>query len=111
MTASLAILDICKNLIEGIENKKFSCCIFLDFAKAFDTVTYKILISKLEHYGIRRTSLELFRSYLNNRTQGVFVDYAEATQGSRCWVSADATTVGSVGQGFAIASSWETGEK
>ena len=67
-STSLAILDICKNLIEAIENKRFSCCIFLDFAKAFDTVNHKILISKLEYYGIRGIALELLRSYLNNRT-------------------------------------------
>ena len=45
--------------------------IFLDFAKAFDTVDHKILINKLEYYGIRGLPLKLMKSYLNNRQQCV----------------------------------------
>ena len=42
---------------------------FLDLAKAFDTVNHKILIGKLEKYGIRGKTLELMNSYLSNRKQ------------------------------------------
>ena len=72
-STSLAIIDVCIKLVEAIENKQFSCCIFLDFAKAFNTVNHKILLSKLENYGIRGIALEWFRSYLHDRTQRVFV--------------------------------------
>ncbi len=56
-----------------MENKKFSCCIFLDFAKAFDTVDHQILLKKLEYYGVRGVALEWFCSYLTGRKQSVFV--------------------------------------
>ena len=43
--------------------------LFLDSKKAFDTVDHKILISKLEKYGIRGTALHLFQRYLSERKQ------------------------------------------
>ena len=48
--------------------------VFLDFQKAFDTVNHKILLSKLEHYGIRGMPLKLFQNYLMNRTQLVEIN-------------------------------------
>ena len=45
------------------------CSIFLDFAKAFDSVNHQILLSKLEHYGLGGISLDLVTSYLTNRKQ------------------------------------------
>ena len=38
-------------------------------AKSFDTVDHDILLTKLEHYGLRSTSTLWFKSYLDNRTQ------------------------------------------
>ena len=42
---------------------------FLDFQKAFDTVNHKVLIGKLNYYGIRGLSLGWFKLYLTNRRQ------------------------------------------
>ena len=57
--------------MHAIESKEKTSCIFLDFAKAFDTVNHEILLSKLEHYGIRGILLIWFKSYLSNRKQAV----------------------------------------
>ena len=72
-STTLAILDLQTKIIEAIEKKHFSCCIFLDFAKAFDTVDHEILLKKLEYYGIRGIALEWFHSYLKGRKQSVVV--------------------------------------
>lgn len=47
--------------------RKYSCSVFIDLYKAFDTVDHNILFHKLEYYGIRRIALELFSPYLSNR--------------------------------------------
>ena len=67
----MAILDLQSKIIESFEKEEIPCAIFLDFAKAFDTVNHEILIHKLHHYGIRDTPLKWLKSYLTNRKQCV----------------------------------------
>ena len=55
-------------------NKKITCTIFLDLAKAFDAVDHFIIINKLRQYGIRGSPLELLKSYLSNRKQFTVVN-------------------------------------
>ena len=73
-STSLAVLDIYSKLIKSIENKEFSCCIFLYFAKAFDTVNHETLLLKLEHCGITGIVNDWFWSYLSLRPQKVKIN-------------------------------------
>ena len=56
---------------ESIDSRKIGCGIFVDLRKAFDTVNHEILLSKLEHYGIRDSILNWVQSYLFDRKQFV----------------------------------------
>ena len=38
---------------QAIDNNEYKLGVFLDLAKAFDTVNDDILLRKLDHYGIR----------------------------------------------------------
>ena len=67
-----SLIEITEKIKESIDNGKFGCGIFIDLKKAFDTVNHNILLSKLEHYGVRGTILKWFESYLTDRKQYVF---------------------------------------
>ena len=41
------------DIFEGINNRKCTTSVFIDLAKAFDTVNHNILLKKLNHLGIR----------------------------------------------------------
>ena len=45
--------------------------VFLNWSKAFDTINYNVLFSKLHYYGIRGCALNWFQSYLSYRLQQV----------------------------------------
>ena len=66
-----AILELTDKLKSAIDNKQLTCGLFLDFSKAFDTVNHKILLEKLQKYGIRGVPLQWFTSYLTYRQQYV----------------------------------------
>lgn len=66
-----ALLEAQTKLLQSMEKKQVTALLLLDFSKAFDMVDHSILLSKLEHYGIRGISLSWFRSYLTDRTQYV----------------------------------------
>ena len=53
----MSLLDIQDKISKAMDNNEFSIGIFLDLAKAFDTVDHKILLDKLEHYGSSETLL------------------------------------------------------
>ncbi|CAB4021088.1 Hypothetical predicted protein, partial [Paramuricea clavata] len=45
-----AIVEITDNFKKAIDKNLYTCGVFLDFSKAFDTVNHQILLKKLEAY-------------------------------------------------------------
>lgn len=64
-----AIFQLTSNLYKALDDSEKALAIFLDLAKAFDTVNHSILLSKMETLGIRGLPLSLFKNYLSSRTQ------------------------------------------
>ena len=60
-----------ENITRAFEEKQATISIFLDLSKAFGTIDHKILMSKLQQYGVRGLHLQLLHNYLINRSQKV----------------------------------------
>jgi hypothetical protein len=61
-------------ILKALNNKMMVGGIFCDLHKTFDCINHNILLTKLEFYGIRGTSLKLIKSYLEGRYQKVILD-------------------------------------
>ena len=63
------LIDITEKIREACDNKLYSCCIFLDLQKAFDTVNHNILLQKLAYYGVRGLANNWFRTFISQCVQ------------------------------------------
>ena len=70
-STELAGLELIDKLIYNLDNGNTPFSIFIDLAKAFDTLDHEILLYKLKYYGFDETSHNLIKSYLSNRKQYV----------------------------------------
>lgn len=64
-----ALYNVSQFLYDSLDNGLKAIAVFIDFAKAFDTIQHDILLSILPNFGISNKSLLWFKSYLSNRQQ------------------------------------------
>ena len=58
-----------------MNSQEVTLLVLLDLNAAFDTVNHNILIDRLnEEVGLQGKALDWFKSYLNNRSQQVYID-------------------------------------
>ena len=60
-------MELVEQICCRFEKNLYTVGIFMDLSKPLDTVDHKILITKLENYGVKGTNLLWFKSYLENR--------------------------------------------
>lgn len=68
-STALALIDVVDSMYRHLDNNETVIGLYLDLQKAFDTVNHKILLQKLNNYGIRGIVLDWFKSYLSRRNQ------------------------------------------
>ena len=68
------LLDTVHRLTKAIDQGYQTDVTFLDFSRAFDSVSHSLLICKLDHNGIKGHLLRWFTSYLYERHQRVVID-------------------------------------
>ncbi|GAB0175875.1 mitochondrial enolase superfamily member 1 [Grus japonensis] len=65
--------------IGWIDERRAVDAVYLDFSKAFDTVSHNILISKLRKCGLDEWTVRWIENWLNGRAQRVVISSAESS--------------------------------
>lgn len=69
---TVSLLEEFSDLLHSaFDNNLYSCALFLDISKAFDSVDHSILLQKLHKLGFRGNFHTLLTNYLSNRSQVV----------------------------------------
>ena len=70
-STELATLELMDRNINYMNENHCPVNIYLDLSKAFDSLYYDILLSKLKYYGLQWKALQLLKSYISGRCQYV----------------------------------------
>ncbi len=70
------LLSVLHAIGQSLDNNTQTDIVYLDFAKAFDSVDHQILLQKLKSFGVGGQLYEWFADYLNGRCQRVVIDGA-----------------------------------
>ena len=72
-STELAAIRLVDYLMSEMDSNNTPLNIYIDLSKAFDTLNYLILLSKLKYYGVNGSPNKLICSYLSGRSQ--YVEY------------------------------------
>ena len=73
-----AAIKLIDHVSKEMEAGKTPTSVYIDLSKAFDTLTFEVLLYKLKYYGVTDTAFDLLKSYLTNRKQYVVFDVCQS---------------------------------
>ena len=74
LSCTTQLLEVLQNIGLKLDKGHETDIIYLDFAKAFDSVCHRRLLWKLQHYGVSGPLLKWFENYLTGRKQRVVIN-------------------------------------
>ena len=63
------LIAFCDGMTGWVDEGRAVDAVYLDFSKAFDTVSHNILLGKLRHCGLDEWSVKWTENWLNGRAQ------------------------------------------
>ena len=66
-----AAVKLVDHISKKMESGNTPAALYIDLSKAFDTLSFDMLLCKLNHYGIKDNAFKLLKSYLTDRQQFV----------------------------------------
>jgi hypothetical protein len=67
------LLKIIEDSKQALDQNNYIAAVLMDLSRAFDCLPHKLLLLKLEAYGMSKSALQLIENYLTNRKQCVKV--------------------------------------
>ena len=66
-----AAVKLVDTISKEMESGSTPTALYIDLSKAFDTLSFDILLYKLNYYGVKGNAFKLLKNYLTNRKQYV----------------------------------------
>ena len=79
-----ALTEVTNYIYKSLGEGNYVFDIYIDLKKAFDTVQHKILLYKLQHYGIRGLAFQWFESYSSKRKQFLVINNTQSDISDLC---------------------------
>ena len=79
-----ALTEVMNYIYKSLDEGNYVFGIYIDLKKAFDTVQHKILLYKLQHYGIGVLACQWFESYLSKRKQFLVINNTQSDISDLC---------------------------
>ena len=89
LTTDNTTYHLTNEILNALNNNLLIGSIFCDLEKAFDCVNHKVLLTKLEFYGITGSHYSLYKSYLTNRFQRTLLYNEAGTTITSSWAKTE----------------------